>query len=352
MTVRVAIIGAGVLGSAIGRQLARTGASVTLIDPAPGQGASAGSLAWLNASFASDPVYNALRKDSMALWRQLQAEHTDLPVRFPGSILFDDRDVDLAALTGPAPDQQTAVTALRSDEVTTLEPDLARPPVHSVHCPADGFGDPAAICDWFLDQAVQSGAMLRREHATQLHNDGGRITRVTTETGTLATDHVVLAAGIDLPKLLQRLGLAVAMANQPGLSVRTEPVNRRIQRILATPEGDLWQGDDGRILIANSPRDGETTDQAAARVEASLSTLFDTDIARETVTQRDRPIPADGRPAVGPLGPEGLYVVSMHSGMTLAPVMAEMVSHEIMTGVSDTRLAPYRPDRPALGAGP
>lgn len=348
MSRQVAIIGAGVLGSAVGWQLARAGASVSLVDPAPGQGASAGSLAWLNASFASDPVYNALRKDSMALWRKLQAEHTDLPVRFPGSILFDDRDIDLAALTGPTADESDTVRALDTKAVGLLEPDLATPPDRSVHCPEDGFGDPAEICGWFLKQARAHGATLIEERVDEVFVDRVDAIAVKTEMQKLEVDAVIVAAGTGLSKILQQVGLSVSMANQPGISVRTAPLDRSIRHVLATPEGDLWQAEDGRILIANSPRAGETGEQAAQRVEASLGKMFDTQIHRETTIQRDRPIPADGRPAVGPLGPKGLYVVSMHSGMTLAPVMAEMVAHEVLSGSSDPRLAPYRPDRDAL----
>ena len=79
---------------------------------------------------------------------------------------------------------------------------------------------------------------------------------------------------------------------------------------------------------------------------ASISIPANVEAERYTV--RTRPMPADGRPAIGPIGPEGLYLVSTHSGMTLAPVIAEMVAKEVGSGASDPRLAPYRPGRNAL----
>ena len=350
MTRRVTIIGAGVLGSAIAWRLAGSGADVTLLDPEPGQGASAGSLAWLNASFASDPVYNALRRDSMTLWKQMLTEHPGLPVRFPGAILFDNRDIDLAALTGPSPDRDLGTRALESTDARELEPALVVPPERAVFSLADGFGEPAEICDWFLDRARREGARLIRERATGVATADGRVTGVTTYAQTVEADHVVLAAGIDLPGLLEKLGLAVAMENQSGLSMRTEPLDARLRHLLATPDGDLWQGEDGRILMASSPRGDETAEMAAARALGTVGELLGQADPPpiQKITPRDRPIPADGRPAVGPLGPDGLYVVSMHSGMTLAPVMAEMVSQEITTGQPDARLNPYRPDRAVL----
>ena len=356
MTQKIAIIGAGVLGSAIAWRLGRAGARVTLIDPEPGKGASAASLAWLNASFASDPVYNALRRDSVALWQELQTSHPDLPVRFPGAILFSDRDEDLAALTSPDPGRDETNRPLIQGDVRNIEPALATPPEQAVHCPQDGYGEPAGLCAWFLEQATSHGVTLQRSRATGFDIAEGRVTGVAieadTETAIVPADTVILAAGIDLPGLLEHLGLTVHMANQPGLSMRTAPLDRRIGHILSTPHGDLWQGPDGRILIASSAGDGETTEQAANRALRALDAMFGTDTTPETVTARDRPIPADGRPAVGPLGPAGLYVVSMHSGMTLAPVMAEMVAREVLDKTPDPRLAPYRPDRAVLQGGP
>ncbi len=59
-----------------------------------------------------------------------------------------------------------------------------------------------------------------------------------------------------------------------------------------------------------------------------------------------RPVPVDGLPIVGPL-PElpDVYVAVMHSGVTLAPIMARFVTREILGGRPVDMLAPYRPGR-------
>jgi glycine/D-amino acid oxidase-like deaminating enzyme len=56
-----------------------------------------------------------------------------------------------------------------------------------------------------------------------------------------------------------------------------------------------------------------------------------------------RPLPVDGYPLVGPQLP-GLYTVVTHSGITLAPHLAELVGREVH-GRPAEELAPYRPDR-------
>jgi len=71
-------------------------------------------------------------------------------------------------------------------------------------------------------------------------------------------------------------------------------------------------------------------------------------LAWDSVMLANRPMPEDGLPAVGSIGPDGLYVATMHSGITLAALMGELVTEEILQGVSNSTndlLAPYRPQR-------
>src|SRR5690606_18438725 len=59
-----------------------------------------------------------------------------------------------------------------------------------------------------------------------------------------------------------------------------------------------------------------------------------------------RPMPADGLPVIGaPRAAPGLYAAMMHSGVTLAPLVGELVALEIAEGASVDWLAPYRPER-------
>jgi glycine/D-amino acid oxidase-like deaminating enzyme len=68
--------------------------------------------------------------------------------------------------------------------------------------------------------------------------------------------------------------------------------------------------------------------------------------APEAVRIGVRPIPADGLSAVGPM-PEldGYYVAVTHSGVTLSPILAQLVANELVHGVCEPCLAPFRPGR-------
>lgn len=59
-----------------------------------------------------------------------------------------------------------------------------------------------------------------------------------------------------------------------------------------------------------------------------------------------RPIPADGFPSVGAIdGVAGYYEAVTHSGVTLGPIIGELLARDILDGAVDARIAPFRPNR-------
>ena len=64
------------------------------------------------------------------------------------------------------------------------------------------------------------------------------------------------------------------------------------------------------------------------------------------VTLGFRPMPKDGFPIVGPLpGVPRVSVCVTHSGVTLAPLLGDLMAAELITGREESLLAPYRPAR-------
>jgi glycine/D-amino acid oxidase-like deaminating enzyme len=59
-----------------------------------------------------------------------------------------------------------------------------------------------------------------------------------------------------------------------------------------------------------------------------------------------RPLPKDGMPIIGwlPYRPNS-YVATMHSGVSLAAIVAKVASQEILDGVSNNLLKEFRPSR-------
>ena len=350
----VVIIGAGVLGAAIGWALSGRGVEVTLFDPQPGGVASPGSFAWLNASFAQHPVYNALRRDSLARWKQLAEADPSVPVAFNGSLVWEQEHFDLDALLTSQRQLDLPATLVGPSEIGGLCSSVRHRPERALHLQGDGHGDPEAITTWFLDGVKGNGAIVEPAGVDEVVVDGGRVVGVRTGGDDVEARQVIVAAGVGLPRLLTSIGLDLAMENEAGLLARTTPGRAAFDTVLIAPDVHVWQRTDGGYLIGadfGGSLHIDDPDGTSTRVLASLGDLLDgTDgCTVEHVTVRERPKPVDGLPAIGPFGPDGLYVVSTHSGMTLAPVIAEMVTTEIAEGRVDPRLGPFRPDRSSLG---
>lgn len=65
------------------------------------------------------------------------------------------------------------------------------------------------------------------------------------------------------------------------------------------------------------------------------------DEARVRIDRAIRPHAADGLPVIGRVA-EDVYVALTHSGITLAPLLAELIVRDLRDD-ADTRLAPFRP---------
>ena len=59
-----------------------------------------------------------------------------------------------------------------------------------------------------------------------------------------------------------------------------------------------------------------------------------------------RPLPLDGHPVLGtPNASPASYLAIMHSGISLAPLVGQLVAQELLTQTPSPHLEHYRPDR-------
>ncbi|MEM8842795.1 MAG: FAD-dependent oxidoreductase [Pseudomonadota bacterium] len=345
---RIVVVGAGIVGSAIAYRLARQGCSVTVIDASgPGSGATAGSFAWINAHDASDAGYFEMRMRSIKAWRGLANEVPDLAVSFCGCM---DWEVPATAMI----DQVASHKALGHDvrvmgkgEIEDLVPAIAAPGA-AIWSPDDGAVDPDKIAQQLLAAACTAGADLKSGKVIGL-GDGGR--EITLEgAAVIAADHCVIAAGLGSVNLIRTLGLDLPLGASPGLIVRTDPLPGLLKSVLTTPDVHVWQLSDGR-LVAGSDYGGtfspESAEDTIAGIHKALRALLP-DVNEIKITDKritNRPMPADGRPILGPVPGYGhLSIAVMHSGVTLAPVVAQLITESIVDGTNDGFEA-YRLDR-------
>ncbi len=356
MPKNIVIVGAGIIGAISAYRLTQSGANVTVVDAGSGRATDA-SFGWINASFFADAAHFRLRAEGIAAYQRL-TQTLNVPVETPGSLVWED--------VGDAFDRQLSVLndvgakfeVLDRQAFQAREPHVADPPARAMHFPSERVASSGILTDRLLAAAQDHGArMISGVHGTGLELKNDEVVGLQTSHGSIPADDVLVAAGNGTSKMLASVGVSLPTLDRPGLMLRTRPVAPVVSHVLASPEQELRQLTDGSILApAAASHQGDASaeldqspvalaDQTIQRLQAMLPTVA---LDWDQLWLANRPMPQDGLPAVGAVGPRGLYAATMHSGITLAALMGELVAGEILNGPSNHSadyLAPYRPDR-------
>ncbi|MEL6648886.1 MAG: FAD-dependent oxidoreductase [Pseudomonadota bacterium] len=352
MQKHIIIVGAGIIGAAVAYNLARAGAQVTVVD-AGQAGATGASFGWINASYFLNEEHYRLRVEGIAAWHRLE-EAIDLPIEWSGSLCWEEGRLE--ARQDALKRLGYSVEMIHAERFAVLEPHVGQAPEQSLLLRDEGVAEPAALAATILTHAQRIGARLMRGlNVKGFARDGERINAIETEAGTLHADGVLIAAGVGSRALAGLLGLDLPMLHRPALVIKTAPVPPILSHILVSDAGEVRQLPCGALTMpavvghqgdaADRVTDLETQAHAAlGRLQELVPeiplTLVETMLA-------ERPMPGDGLPAVGAVG-QGAYLATMHSGITLAAIMGELISDELLHGETNhTRawLAPYRPQR-------
>ena len=353
---RVVIAGAGILGVNIAYQLVKRGAAVTLVERAqPGRGATANSFAWINAKKRPRDYFDLSRLGIQA-WRQLDREFSGaLPLVWGGSLEWR-ADAALAARLKTEITEFQAwgypVTAVDAAALRGLEPRLtAGTMMGGAHWSDEGHIDPVGVTERVLQKAEMNGARLVcPAEVTALDVAAGTLRAVRTSAGDLEADVLVVACGVDTPRVAGFAGVRVPLKESPGVLVHVPPQPQLVQRVILAPVGNIKQKPDGRIVAGSdfASGGGDISHSAGERLLKTMATVLP-DLGRvgvEKMTQGFRPMPADGLPIVGfAPGRRDLYLAVMHSGVTLGPLMGRLAASEILDGVRADPLQAYRLER-------
>jgi D-hydroxyproline dehydrogenase subunit beta len=345
------IIGAGITGAALAYQLGLRGETVTIVSTHPEGGlASAASFGWLNASYYLNHPHYHLRHEGLAAHRRLLDQLPGLPITWAGCLWYEAKGdaqeetaSDLLALG-------YQVQSLTRAQIADRLPALGPVPETALFFPEEGVADPASIARALI---TASGAKVIRATVQSLSHAQGKVTGALTDLGPLTATRVILATGTGTPALLEPLGYTLPMLKRPGLMVTTNPLRPICPVVLATPDQEVRQDAEGHLhapaSAGHQADHAETLGSFPVVVNATLQRLRalfpgqDIHFARQAMALR--PVPADGLPVVGPGPLEGLWIAVMHSGATLAPVVAERLSEEITGGPQSPFLAEFGPKR-------
>ncbi len=348
---RIAIIGSGIVGSALAYALAKRGAPVTVVDEGVAANrATGGSFAWINAHRPDDAHYFALRLHSMRLWRDLMAEIDGLPVRLSGALNWETPLDEIEEVARALNEGGNTARLVSTPRIRAMEPALAAPPEVAIDAPLEGVTNPDTIAQTLLAAAIGLGAETRDARVAGITTSNDRVTGLETTIGPLTAERVVVAAGRATSALLATVDVDLPMNTPLGLLVRTKPVPRLSQRIMTSAELHVWQMTDGRLILGEDFGGSEVGENRTATETRALdrarATFAGVPLEFDTSTVAGRPVPQDGYPAVGWVpGTDGLMAATMHSGVTLAPVMATHLSAMLLDDAQVDALEPYRVGR-------
>lgn len=349
---QVIVIGAGIIGASIAWHLTKAGAQVTVISESGAGGvATPNSFAWINASWGNPEIYFRLRTRAMAEWARLANELPGLPLAWCGGLCWDLPADRLEAYAAEHLSWGYGIERVDAKRAAQIEPNLVEPPEFAVYVAEEGVAEPVAAAKALLADAERHGARILSSSVTALVQTDGRITGVDTSHGLMATDEVVIAAGVGAPDIAATAGIKLPIETPPGLIVHSRPYEKLLNGLVHAEKLHMRQTAGGRIIAGSDFAGGDPGDNPDATARdlfaAAKAALRGGDgLELDFHTVGYRPTPTDGFPIISRAdGVDGLYFAVMHSGITLAPAVGLFATREILDGERDPLLAPYGLER-------
>jgi glycine oxidase len=368
-TFDVVVVGAGVIGLAVGWRAAQRGLKVLVLErgeePArETSSVAAGMLAPISEALATELPLMRLGLTSVGMYPDFVAELTEAsegadPGYLRCGTLLAARDTDEAESLARELELRRSlglpVNRLRGSEARRLEPALAPALRLALEIPDDHAIDPRKLTAALVRALAVAGGELRLgTSVTAVQTESERVTGVRLADGTDVTaDNVVVAAG----------PWSSALDGIPaGASVPVHPIKGQIlrlhdpagpgllTRVLRMTGGYLVPRGDGRyVLGATMEERGFDATVTAGGAFELLRNAFEllpsvTELVIDELSAGLRPATPDNAPAIGPGAIPGLHWASGHfrHGILLTPITAELVVGGLMGEPVPDEFAPTR----------
>ncbi|MGK9165549.1 glycine oxidase ThiO [Inquilinus limosus] len=366
---RVAIIGAGVNGLAIGWRLARAGCPVEVYDRGPvGREASWAAAGMLAAGLEAEPGEEALFglcRRAQELWpgfaREVEAA-SGLPVgyRDEGTLAVALTRDDAAELRFSTDFQTKLGVELRwlsGAELLRREPMLRPGLAAAVHSPADHQVDNRWLVPALAEALRRAGGGLH-DHAEveAVTIDHGRAIGVVVAGEARPADVVVLAAGAwsgGIAGIPREALPPVRPVKGQMLALQMDPAAPLLRHVVWAGKAYLVPRIDGRLIVGATVEErGFDTTVTAGGMLSLLDAAWRALPGIEELPVIEswaglRPGSRDDAPILGPSVIDGLVFATGHhrNGILLLPATVEAVAGAILDGRLPTAAEPFRIDR-------
>jgi len=370
----VLIIGGGVIGLSIARELHKRGVRrITLVEKGRcGEEASWAAAGMLSPQIETDEggEFFDLCCVSRDLYPTFAAEllaetGVDINLDRTGTLYlaFNNGEADLARTRFEWQRQaHLPVEHLLPGDVRSLEPALSHDIHEALYFPNDWQVENRKLLSALRAYAALNGIeIFEGSKVERLYLDGSICRGAETEASKFFAETTVVATGAWTSLIkLGDVGMPFTIEPVRGQIVEFRPDEKLLRHVICTKAGYLVPRIDGRILAGSTSErvgfDESVTALAASRLggmaRAILPQLAGFEIADQWAGLR--PVALDGLPVLGPLGGvENVFIAAGHyrNGILLAPVTAKLLADRLV-GSTDSVLAFFEPDRfPVRGVG-
>ncbi|SDN42641.1 FAD-binding oxidoreductase [Ensifer sp. YR511] len=361
-TIDVAVIGGGMVGSAVALGLARLGRKVLVFDEGDAAIRAARAnfgLVWVQGKGQGMPAYTTLTKRAAKQWLTFQRalfESTGIDVEHKltgglsfcvGQEEFETQSRRIEALHRADP--QHEMKMIDRHELQKLLPrlPLGERVAGAVYGKEDGEANPLKLLHAMKIWMKLLGVEVLAGERVLAIEDNTASTRIVTETGHYQASMTVVAAGLGTTGLSKSIGMQVDIQPLRGHLVVTE----RAERILAVPAGGLRQAANGTFMIGSSSEHAGMNDSAdplacgpfLRRAMSIVPSLRRLEVVR--IWAGLRTMTKDGNPVYDTTSTGRVHVVGCHSAVTLAPVHAGELAQALAEGAVRERYSPFRSGR-------
>jgi len=376
---KIIIIGAGIVGSSIAYHLTKMGAEVTVIErDRPAAHASGRNFGWLHASYPTKPYsFHHLLRLSLLAYQKLETE-IGIDIHWGGSFEWHASRESQKMLAKEIEVQQgygVPINMISGEQAHELEPNVKFDKEASMaFSESDGAVDAIEVVNKFLRKTINlGGQVLYPVTYENVKVKNRKIVAVRTSIGEIEADRVVFACGVDTDELLN---IDVLKKSEPEIILRTQPMKKVIDRVIVMPSFHIHQENDGTVIIgATNTMEGAAVgalpgapishlERLASMPESFPDEALEKQhserilaIAQQFVPELKTveleevvigwiPSTHNGGPVVGHFkNIPGAYLATTNSGVTLAPIIGELVAMELLDETETNLLADFRPDR-------
>jgi hydrogen cyanide synthase HcnC len=354
-----AVVGGGLVGAALGWGLARCGRRVTVLDEGDDAlRASRGNFAlvWVQSKGLGMGAYAAWSKRSSDAWADLAAalrEETGIDVahRRPGGLTLslseeehEQRALQMRRLHNQPGMIPYPYEVLDHAATRKLLPQIGPDVAGAIYCPLDGDVNSLKLFRALHAALARRGAAYAPNRPVESIAPEAGAFRLSGPWGDLRAEKVVLAAGIGNAKLAPMVGLEAPVRPQRGQIIVTE----KAVPFLPYPVVTVRQTDEGGVMLGDSLEETGFDNIATTPVMAVLADrairmfplLAGLNVVRAWSALRV--MSRDGFPIYdqSPAHP-GAFLVTCHSGVTLAALHVLEVAPQIAAGTLSPKLAPF-----------